>query len=416
MDVMQAFIALAVSGALGMLVGVQRERADSALAGVRTFPLITIFGTVCAMLSATFGGWTLAAGLVGVAAATAMGNFLRPHPDKSPGITTEIAILLMFAVGAMVWIGPRSVAIGVGVSCAALLHAKDLLHTLASRLGERDMRAMMQFALITFIVLPVLPDRQFGPFEAINPREVWLMVVLVTGISLAAYAAAKMLPREHGAAAAGLIGGLISSTATTVTAAKRAREMPSAAWTGVLIATLASVVSLVRVIVEIFVAAPSKAREIAPMVGVMLIAAIGVSVLVYFLCKRRGDGQMPEPDNPSELKAALIFGALYAIVLLAVAAGKHWLGDRGLYIVATISGLTDMDAITLSTSRMAARGAIESSAAWRAIVIASMANLVFKAGIVAAVGGRAIFVRLLPVFGFIFGVGVALLIGATVVG
>lgn len=416
MDVMQAFIALAISGALGMLVGVQRERADSALAGVRTFPLIAIFGTVCAMLSEPIGPWVFPAGLLGIAAATAMGNFLRPPPEKSPGITTEIAILLMFAVGAMVWIGPRPVAVGIGVACAALLHAKDLLHSLARRLGERDMRAMIQFALITFIILPVLPDKQMGPFSAINPREVWLMVVLVTGISLAAYAAAKMLPQQHGAAAAGLIGGLISSTATTVTAARRAAGNVKAAWAGVLVATLASVVSLVRVIVEVVVAAPGKAGQIAPAVGVMLLGSVFAAGVAYILARKQTDGQMPDPDNPSELKAALIFGALYAIVLLAVAAGKHWFGERGLYIVAAISGLTDMDAITLSTARMAARDAVDTGVAWRAIVVASMANLVFKAGIVAVVGGRAIFVRLLPIFGIVFGVGMLLLVGASLLG
>jgi uncharacterized membrane protein (DUF4010 family) len=283
-------------------------------------------------------------------------------------------------------------------------------------LGERDMRAMIQFALITFIVLPVLPNEQYGPFKAINPREVWLMVVLVTGISLAAYAAAKMLPRQHGAAAAGLIGGLISSTATTVTAARRAAGNVDAAWAGVLVATLASVVSFVRVLIEVFVAAPGKAAQIAPAVGVMLGGTLAAAGIAYVLAKKQPNGEMAEPDNPSELKAALIFGALYAIVLLAVAAGKHWFGERGLYIVAAISGLTDMDAITLSTARMAARDAIETGVAWRAIVIASMANLVFKAGIVAVVGGRAIFVRLLPIFGIVFAVGVALLVGAAVVG
>jgi len=416
MDVMQAFIALAISGALGMLVGVQRERADSALAGVRTIPLITIFGTVCAMLAPTLGGWVVAAGLLGVAMATAMGNYLRPPAEKSPGITTEIAILLMFGVGAFVWIGPRSVAVGVGVACVALLHAKGALHTVSRRLGERDVRAMIQFALITFIVLPVLPNKQYGPFDAINPREVWLMVVLVTGISLAAYAAVKLLPRQHGAAAAGLIGGLISSTATTVTAARRASGNIDAAWAAVLVVSLASVVSFVRVLVEVSVAAPGKVGQIAPALGVMLGASIVAAGLAYVLARKQPNGQMADPENPSELKAALIFGALYAIVLLAVAAGKHWFGERGLYIVAAVSGLTDMDAITLSTARMAARDAVEAGVAWRAIVIASMANLVFKAGIVAVVGGRAIFVRLLPIFGIIFGVGVALLVGASVVG
>jgi uncharacterized membrane protein (DUF4010 family) len=416
MDVVQAFITLAISGALGLLVGVQRERADSALAGIRTFPLITLFGTVCGMLSEPLGGWIVAAGLLGVAIATAMGNFLRTKPQESPGITTEIAILLMYVTGAFIWLGPRPVAVGVGVACVVLLHAKAFLHNFAGRMGEHDMRAIIQFALITFIVLPVLPNERYPPFGAINPREIWLMVVLVTGISLTAYVVAKLLPKEHGAAAAGLIGGLISSTATTVTAAKRVRKSPSAAWTGVLIATLASVVSFGRVLVEIFVAAPGKAAQIAPMVGVLLGAALVASAVAYLLSRKQSDGHDIDPGNPSELKAALVFGALYAVVLVAVAAGEKWLGNRGLYIVAAISGLTDMDAITLSTSRMAARDGIDTGAAWRAIVIASLANLVFKAGIVAVVGGRAIFVRLLPIFGIIFSVGVVLLVGAALFG
>lgn len=410
MDVVQAFIALGISAALGLLVGVQRERADSAIAGIRTFPLITLLGTLCAMLAAPLGDWVFPAGLIGVAAATAMGNFLRARADTSPGITTEVAILLMFAVGAMIWTGPREVGIGIGVACAALLHAKAFLHNLAQRLGEHDMRAVIQFALITFLVLPILPDRQMGPFDAINPREVWLMVVLVTGLSLLAYAAAKLLPRHHGAAAAGLIGGLISSTATTVTASRRASEQPSAAQAGVLIVALASVVSLVRVMVEIFIAAPAAARQIAPPIAILLVASIVAAACAYLLARRRGNGELGETGNPSELKAALVFGALYAGVLLAVAAGRHWLGDRGLYLVAAISGLTDMDAITLSTSRMAARGAIETGAAWRAIVVASLANLVFKAGVVLVLGGRPIFARLLPIFGIILVAGVALLL------
>lgn len=409
MDVVQAFIALGVSAALGLLVGLQRERADSALAGIRTFPLITLLGTVCAMLHDSLGSWVFPAGLIGVAMATAVGNYLRPPPEKSPGITTEIAILLMFVVGGFIWIGPREVAVGVGAACVGLLHAKDLLHRAARRVGEADMRAVVQFTLLTFIILPILPNERYGPFAAFNPREIWLMVVLVTGISLAAYFVAKLLPRQHGAAAEGIIGGLISSTATTVTASRRAVGNGDAAWAGVLVVTLASVMSLARVLVEVLVAGGKAAAHIAPAVGVMLGASVLAGGVAYLIARKRSNGQIAESDNPSELKTALMFGALFAIVQFAVAAGKHWFGDRGLYVVAAISGLTDMDAITLSTSRMAAREAVETSTAWRAIVIASMANLVFKAGIVAVVGGRGILLRLLPIFGIIFGAGIAAL-------
>jgi uncharacterized membrane protein (DUF4010 family) len=192
-DLTTAFQTLGVSLGLGLLVGMQRERVQAPLAGVRTFALISLFGTLTAMLSLTLGPWLVAAGVLGVAAMTAMGNAVNlklTRPD--PGITTEIAILLMYAIGAYLVLGHVQVAVVLAGGVAVLLHAKPEMHGFVKRLGETDMKAVMQFVLITLVILPILPDRPYGPFQVLNPREIWRMVVLVVAISLGGYVALKL--------------------------------------------------------------------------------------------------------------------------------------------------------------------------------------------------------------------------------
>ena len=202
-----ALASLAIALGLGLIVGLQRESAESKLAGLRTFPLVTLLGAVCALLSRAAGGWVLAAGLLGVAAATAMGNAARlRRPDADPGITTEIALLLMYGLGAYTVLGHRAVAVVLGGTVAVLLHFKAELHGLVARLGDRDLRAIMQFVLLALVVLPVLPDETFGPFAVFNPREMWLMAVLIVGLSLAGYIALKFFGENAGIVAGGAPG------------------------------------------------------------------------------------------------------------------------------------------------------------------------------------------------------------------
>ena len=175
---------LGVALGLGLLVGLQRESAASPLAGLRTFPLVTLLGATCALLSTGTSGWVLAAGLVGVAAATAMGNAARLRgPSPEAGITTEVALLLMYALGAYAVLGHRAAAVVMGGTVAVLLHFKAALHGAVKRLGEGELRAVMQFVLLALVVLPVLPDATYGPYAVFNPREMWLMAVLIVGLS-----------------------------------------------------------------------------------------------------------------------------------------------------------------------------------------------------------------------------------------
>lgn len=399
MDLGETFKALGIAVALGLLVGLQRQRAGAPLAGFRTFPLVTVFGALCAMLSATVGGWILGGGLLSIAALVVMGNMAKWRAGNvDPGLTTEFALLVMYGVGAFIVLGPAAVALAVGGGVAVLLHLKPQLHELAKRIGDTDFKAIMQFVLITLVILPVLPDQTYGPFDVLNPHRIWLMVVLIVGISLGGYVAYKFFGGHVGAVMGGLMGGLISSTATTVSYARRTRETAAAAPTASFVIAVASAVVFGRVLVLMGVSAPQQFRAMAPPVMVMLGVMALVSAVVWLLT-RRSVVEMPEHTNPSELRSALMFGGLFAVVLLAVAAAKTYLGTGGLYAVAALSGLTDMDAICLSTSQLVRDGELSSGTGSRLILTGSVANLVFKAAVAAALGNRAVALRVAGIFG-----------------
>jgi uncharacterized membrane protein (DUF4010 family) len=371
---------LAVSFGLGLLLGLQRERTESSIGGIRTFPLIALFGTVCALLGKTFGGWLVAAGLLALVAIVVYSNFAKMKSgDIDPGMTTEVAALLLYGLGAYVVIGSMIVAVVVGGAMAVLLHFKKPLHALAGAIGERDMRAIMQFVLLSLVILPVLPHQDFGPYGVWNPFQIWLMVVLIVGISLTGYIAYKFLGAQRGTLLAGVLGGLISSTATTVSYARRTMENTKIVNLAAVVIMIASCISLGRVLIEMAVVAPVAFASMAPPVAAILAVSIIIAVAMFVRQPSR-DAQMPEQKNPAELKTAFIFAAIYAIVLVAVAVAKEHFGSAGFYAVAIVSGLTDMDAITLSLARLVESGRTDPSTGWRAILIAAMSNLVFKFG------------------------------------
>jgi uncharacterized membrane protein (DUF4010 family) len=247
-----------------------------------------------------------------------------------------------------------------------------------------------------------------GPYGVLNPSQVWWMVVLIVGLSLAGYVAYKLLGTAAGAALGGVLGGLISSTATTVSYSRRSREEPGADRLAALVIMIASTVVYARLLVEVAAVAPRSLYEMGPPLGAMLGVAVLLSLLMWIFGRKRA-ADLPEQGNPAELKSALVFGALYALVLLAVAFARDRFGTAGLFTVAAISGLTDVDAITLSTSRLVESAQVDTATGWRAILIASMSNLVFKAGIVAVLGHRRLFGRIALLFGATLAAGGAIL-------
>lgn len=389
---------LGLSLALGLLVGLERERAESALGGIRTFPLIALFGTVCAQIGQATSGWMVAAGLLAVAAVLLVSNFAKVRGgDHDPGMTTEVAALLLYGVGAMIVLVTMQAAVVLGAAVAVLLHLKRALHGFIGQMGDRDVRAIMQFAVLSLVILPVLPNENYGPYEVWNPFKIWLMVVLIVGISLGGYVAYKLFGAKAGMLLGGIIGGLVSSTATTVSFARRTAGSESAAPLAALVIMIAAAVSYARVVVEVAVVSWGNFLQIAPPLILMFLVTCGIAAVMLLRVKRQ-QAKLPEQKNPAELKSAIVFGAIYAVVLLAVAFGEEYFGDAGLYVVAVISGLTDMDAITLSAAQMT-NGGLSTTTAWRAILIASMANFVFKFGIVASLGHAALRWRVAQAFG-----------------
>jgi uncharacterized membrane protein (DUF4010 family) len=414
------FQQLGISVLLGLLVGLQREHAASGMAGMRTFPLIAMLGSVAAVLADHFSeSWILAAGLLAIVAVTAIGHRLQPRSvgptSDQPGITTDVAMLLMYAVGALVVIGPMPVAIAIGGGVAVLLQFKPELHNIARKLGDEDLRAIMQFVLITCIVLPVLPNQNYGPsslfgpdaavtlpdsFDVFNPFETWLMVVLIVGLSLGGYIIYKFFGRDAGVLLGGILGGTISSTATTVSYARSARGDVAAAHMASVVIMIASTIMYLRVLLAVTVVSSQDLRFLktllTPMFALMLLTLLPAMVMWFRV--RQEPSQMPKQQNPTQLKSAVIFGAMYALVLLALAVARHYWNGQGLYAVAFFSGLTEMDAVTLSTARLALTDPLVASDGWRMIVIAAMANSVSKTVIAGLLGGWGLFARIVVLF------------------
>ena len=401
---------MAISLLLGLLIGLQRERADRTIGGIRTYPLIAAFGTLSGWLAVDYGGWIVAAGLIALSALLVISNVMLARAGShDSGQTSEVAALLLYGIGAYLVVGEPSVAVALGGAIAVLLHLKDPLHAFANRIGERDIAAVMQFALITLVVLPVLPDRSFGPYDTLNPFHIWLMVVLIVGIGLIGYVAYKLFGAREGAVLGGVIGGLVSSTATTASFARRAASEPAGAGLAALVIMIASAIVYARVITEVSVVARGEVGAMLPPLVVMLAASIAISTILYFRT-RDHHAPMAEQGNPADLRLAITFAAVYAVVSFVVAAVQTEFGVQALYPVALIAGLTDVDAITLSSSQLVAQGRLEPGTAWRVILVASLSNLVFKAGMVAVIGGRQLLRFILPAFGAVLVAGVCVLL------
>lgn len=387
-----------ISLAIGLLIGLERERNPTAKAGVRTFSLVALAGTLGAMLSSFTGGpWMLGAGLL-VLGGMMVGVHLRDDGDDDPGTTTIAAVVVCYGLGALVWYGDVQLAITLAILTTILLYFKTELRGVSQNLTRKDLVSILQFAVLSFVILPFLPDKDYGPYDTLNPYQTWLMVVLISGLSLAGYAALRLAGQRHGALLTGLLGGVASSTATTLVFARHTREDPGLAGVAAIVILTANWVLLIRLGIVVAVIAPSLLPLMASLFGGGALAG-----LAYFHWLWRKVGSRPtlpmlEMKNPTEIRAALGFGLLYAMVLLASAWLSDIAGQAGLYAVALASGLTDVDAITLSSLRLHVTGSLSSVQAATAICLAVAANMAFKSVLTISIGGRALAERIAPGF------------------
>jgi uncharacterized membrane protein (DUF4010 family) len=307
--------------------------------------------------------------------------------ENDPGTTTVIALLLSYGLGAMVWYGMAKLAVMLAIGITALLYFKPELRGMSQRMTRRDLVAVLQFSVLTFIVLPILPNQDYGPYHAFNPYQAWLMVVLISGISLTGYAALKVVGTRYGAPLLGFFGGLVSSTATTLIYARHGKGNAAMASLAASVIVIASIVVLMRLIVVSAVVAYGALPHLLPVLAGGLVFGLIVALYNWRKMDQATELYVPETPNPAELHAALGFGLLYVVVLLGAAWMEDIAGSQGLYAVALVSGLTDVDAITLSSLRLFNLGQLSEAQTVTAIAIAFLANLAFKFGMVAFIGG-----------------------------
>lgn len=391
-----------ISLATGLLIGLERERNPTAKAGLRTFALTALYGTLLAILAGrTESGWILAAGLLSVAAFIITAYIGEAGDGDDRGTTTQVALLLSFVYGAMIGHGEGAIVIMLAILTTMLLYFKPELHGLSKKMERRDMLSILQFGVLSFIILPILPDQGYGPYQVLNPQNIWLMVVLLSGISLAGYVALRLVGTKYGAPLVGVMGGLVSSTATTLMYARHSKEEKGMIDLTVQVILLANLVVLVRIAVICATIAPKTFMQILPMLAGGLVLGLAVVFRTWRQLKAKDGAPMPAMHNPAEIRASLLIGLVYAVVLLLSAFLADYAGNKGLYAVAVVSGLTDVDAITLSSLRLHNLGQVGAEHAVIAITLALMANMIVKFSLVRSIGGKELARHCLPGMGAI---------------
>jgi uncharacterized membrane protein (DUF4010 family) len=404
---------------VGAMIGIEREKravADRDLAtigGLRTFILVAAFGALAGWLARSYDQlWLVGLALAIVAAAVITGYVLgaRRQPD-SLGLTTEVAALVVCLLGAVVMLGHRELAVALAVATAAVLAYKDPLHGMVGRIGWDDVFAGLRLLLATFVILPLLPDRALDPWGALNPRSLWMLVLLISSLSLVGYVATRWLGAQHGAAVTGLAGGMVSSTAVTLAFARRSRE-EQGDWVGPALASgilLAWSVMFVRVLLEVLVVNPGLVARVLVPFAAMGVVAGAAAWLLFRRGRAAGGTQAPESvevRNPFSLTEAAKFAAFFALVLVAVKGVQLHFPGEGFYLVAALAGLTDVDAITLSMAEYAKSG--DAAIAVDAIVIAALTNTLVKAGMVGVLAAPALRRPIAVVTGTLLAAGLAM--------
>jgi uncharacterized membrane protein (DUF4010 family) len=403
MNAYESLFTLAVVLGLGLIIGLEREQTvqnegsqKHALGGARTFPLIALLGACAMLLERSVGAWVIAVVLAGLFALVIAAYTDDLKHERDRGLTTEAAFVLTFLLGALAesdeLIEPLTVRLeivsAIGIGTAALLSVKAPLHGFVKKVSRDDLYATLKFLVVLVIALPLLPDKPAGPLGALNPFQIGLMVAVIAGIGFAGYVLVRVLGPGRGLGLTGLVGGLVSSTAVTLSMAARARRDPSAQTGCALAVLLASAIMCVRITILVAVANPALLGEVIAPIGGMLLGGLTMSGYTYL--KSRSQPAASEDvrfTNPFELSSALKFGAVFAAILVISKAANQYLGQRGEYLAGIAAGTTDVDAITLSTAKLSAEGMSREVAA-TTIILAAASNTVVKSAMAFIIGGH----------------------------
>lgn len=398
-----------ISLLIGALIGLERERSlddtTKLFAGIRTFPLIGLFGFLSALLGHIVSPWILVALTVGFFTLIIV-SYIYAANEGFWGATSEIAAIIIFILGALIYWELYSISIAASVVLALFLSLKTPLQTFIGKVSEEDIYATLKFAIITAIILPVLPNQTMGPLDVLNPRQIWYMVVLIAGISFLGYIFVKIFGSKKGISLTGMLGGLVSSTAVTLSFSQKSKEAPELGKTFAAAIVLACSIMYPRILIEIAVVNQSLLRFMLPMLLFLTMTGVIVSIVLLLGSKKKTAGSV-DLTNPFELMSAIKFGMIFAIILFVSKAARIYLGEGGVYLAAGLAGITDVDAVTLSMANLAKTTLSESVAA-TAIIIAVVVNTIVKAGIAISFGAMSLKRNSLPGFGALLLVGLGI--------
>ncbi|MDD5717391.1 MAG: MgtC/SapB family protein [Sulfuricurvum sp.] len=380
---------------LGFLIGLQREmhtiysHKSRDFGGARTFSMIALFGYLASWFS-EFSPYffVVASAVAGLLLITAY--VVNSISVSEKGSTTEFAALITFLIGGMFQVAPPILPVFIAIIVLFLLNLKEKIQEYEQTITKQDLGAAILFMLMTFVILPILPDKPIDSMGLINLYRIWIMVLLVAGISFFGYIAVRIMGTAHGIGIAGLFGGLISSTAVAMSMARKVHENGSLTKNLAIAIALASSMMLIRAGIEMWVINPSLARTFFLPIGVGSVAGFGYIGMMYFTSKRETITQKIEFKNPFDLKEALLMGIIFGATLALIKLADQYTGHMGVYAVASVSGIADVDAIILSLSSLA-KNSLNPNTALHAVIIAIVTNSLTKTALVLVLGNTALF-------------------------
>jgi len=392
---------LAVALAIGLLMGLERGweyrqlPEGGRVAGIRTFGLIALLGAIAVQIGGMRSDLLLAGAILSVAMLMGIGFWRDTAHSEDVSITTSIAALVAFGLGAMAGLGHLTIASSAAVVVTLILGFRIELHSLVAHIEREELTATLRLLLITVVMLPILPDRPLGPWQAFNPYQIWWMVVVIALLSYVGYFANKFLGTRRGMIVTGLVGGMTSSTAVALTLAPVAKEQPDEREVVSAAVLAASAIMFPRMLIIAAIVMPQLALQVAPGFVVAVLIAGGAA---GWLAWRSRDAAIKEPremhtNNPLDLWFAVKFGLLLTVIMVVSRAAETMIGNRGLAAVAAIAGLADVDAITLSASSMVKQGQAQVEVGAIAVMIAAAVNTLVKPALMTSIAGLNASVR-----------------------
>lgn len=414
----EIFFGFLIALAAGALIGLEREQSGGhrRIGGVRTFPLIALAGALSAFLASTIGVGVVVGALLVVGVFLGAAYYQEAVKDRSPGVTTEVAALVTFLLGVLALLpglplatGERYILIVASAAVVmALLSFKEPLHQAVKQISADDLYATAKFVILALVLLPLLPNRTMGPFDVLNPFNIGLMVALIAGISFVGYIAARFMSEGKSLAATGVIGGMVSSTATTISLSTRARHAAGSAIPVAAGILAASGTMFVRMLIVVGIVDVALLPPLLAPLGAMTLATYVMALFLFTRARSRSSPLEPVTHrNPFELRLAFQFGVIYAIVIFVTKAAQTLFSDTGLYVSSVLAGTTDVDAITLSMTSFH-RDGLDPRTAVIALTLAAMTNTAVKGGLSVWFGRWALARQIAP------GLGAALVTGAAV--